>query len=87
MQTIVQGFCRLDNIKISLAFRILTLVLCQMLLSSYIYLLLSDCFDRNVSWTCMYVQFISLIGVHTHSSTCNLSLHKEKFEPASVEHN
>ena len=35
----------------------------------------------------MYVLYISLIDVHTHSSTCNLSLHKEKFEPASMEHN
>ena len=35
----------------------------------------------------MYVLCVSLIGVHTHSSTCNLSLQKEKFEPASMEHN
>ena len=35
----------------------------------------------------MYVLYISLIDVHTHCSTCNLSLHKEKFEPASMEHN
>ena len=35
----------------------------------------------------MYVLCISLIDVHTHSSTCNLSLHEEKFEPASMEHN
>ena len=35
----------------------------------------------------MYVLCISSIDVHTHSSTCKLSLHKEKFEPASMEHN
>ena len=35
----------------------------------------------------MYVLCVSLIDVHTHSSICNLSLHKEKFEPASMEHN
>ena len=35
----------------------------------------------------VYVLCISLIDVHTHSSICNLSLHKEKFEPASMEYN
>ena len=35
----------------------------------------------------MYVLCVSLIDMHTHSSTCNLSLHKEKFEPVSMEHN
>ena len=35
----------------------------------------------------MYVLCVSLIDVHTNSSTRNLSLHKEKFEPASMEHN
>ena len=60
---------------------------CQMLLSLYIYPLLSDNFDHNISLTCIYILCISLKGVHTHSSTCNLSLHKEKFDPASMEHN
>ena len=31
--------------------------------------------------------YVSLIDVHTDSSTCNLSLHKENFEPGSMEHN
>ena len=35
----------------------------------------------------MYVQYISLANVHTHSGTCNLSLHKEKFELELMEHN
>ena len=35
----------------------------------------------------MYVLCVSLIDVLTHSNTCNLSLHKEKFEPALMEHN
>ena len=53
----------------------------------YIYQPLYRCSDHNRLLTCMYVLCISLIDVHTHSSTCNLSLHKEKFEPASMEHN
>ena len=47
---------------------------------------LYHCSDHNKLLTCMYVLCISL-DVHTHSSTCNLSLHKEKFEPVSMEHN
>ena len=61
--------------------------MCQMLLSFYIYQPLSDCSDHSMLLTCMYVMYISFIDVYTHSSTCNLSLHKEKFEPVSVEHN
>ena len=61
--------------------------MCQMLLSFYIYRPLSGYSDHNELLTCMYVLWISLIDAHTHSSTCNLSLHKEKFEPASIEHN
>ena len=61
--------------------------MCQMLLLFYIYQPLSHYSDHNNLLTCMYVLYISLIDVHTHSSTCNLSLHKEKFEPASMEHN
>ena len=61
--------------------------MCQMLLSFYIYLPLSDYSDHIILLTCMYVLYVSLIDVHTHSSTCNLSLHKEKFKPASMEHN
>ena len=61
--------------------------MCQMLLSLYIYWPLSHYSDHNKLLTCMNVLYISLIDVHTHSSTCNISLHKEKFEPASMEHN
>ena len=64
-----------------------TPVMCQMLLSFYIYQPLSDYSDHSILLKCMYVLYFSLIDVHTHSSTCNLSLHKEKFEPASMEHN
>ena len=35
----------------------------------------------------MYVLYVPLIDVHTQIKTCNLSLHKEKFEPPSMEHN
>ena len=34
----------------------------------------------------MYILYVSLKDVLTHSSICNLSLHKDKFEPVSVEH-
>ena len=61
--------------------------MCQMLLSFYIYWPLSDYSDHSILLTCMYVLYIYLIDVHTHSSTCDLSLHKEKFESASIEHN
>ena len=61
--------------------------MCQMLLLFYIYLPLSDYSNHSILLTCIYVLYISLIDVHTHRSTSNLSLHKEKFEPASMEHN
>ena len=60
--------------------------MCQMLLSFYIYWPLYDYSDHSKFLTCMYVLYVSLIDVHTHSSTCNLSLHKEKLEPASMGH-
>ena len=59
----------------------------QTLLLFYIYQPLYHCSGHNKLLTCMYVLCVSLIDVHTHSSTCNLSLHEEKFEPASMEHN
>ena len=61
--------------------------MCQMLLLFYIYQSLCHYSNHNRLLTCMYVLCVSLIDVHTHSSTCNLSLHKEKFEPVSLEHN
>ena len=81
---IVQGFWQLDNIKISPASRILD---SSMVSNVTIVLHLSDYFDCNILQTCMYVLYIYLIGVHTHSNTYNLSLHKGKFEPPSMEHN
>ena len=89
LQTIVQGFCKLDNIKILPASRILDSANVSDVtsISFYIYQLLCHYSDHNILLTCMYVLCLSLVDVHTHSSTCNLSLHKEKFEPASMEHN